>query len=175
MARNPFHDKYATELPLPQQEVDAASIYILPSSRQASLDSGKGQIGPIPLPSSSNITAMSMQQEPLPTTSTYRSSWLTQQDSPASYFNSRASSRDSKRRTAMSRATRGKSDPFDLDRPEVLAVTSNYDPDEAPEMPRNSNGSDWWKGIVDEGTGSGNGYDSPSKRRTAAFAYGLAR
>ncbi|EKG22414.1 hypothetical protein MPH_00148 [Macrophomina phaseolina MS6] len=162
---------------MPQKEADAASIYILPSSRQASLDSGKSPVGPIPLPSASSLMAMSMQaQEPLPTTSTYRSSWLNPQDSPASYYNSSArNSRTSKRRTAASRATKGKSDPFDLDRPEVLAVASNYGPNGTPNLPRNSNGSDWWKGIVDEGTGSGNGYESPSKRRTAAYAYGLAR
>lgn len=39
-------------------------------------------------------------------------------------------------------------------------------------MPRHSNGSDWWKEIVDEGTGSGSDYDNPNRR---ANAYGLAR
>lgn len=177
---NPFEDKYATETMPQQQETDSASIYILPSSRQASVDSGKGPVGPIPLPSANNLMAMAMKTPDLPTTSTFRSSWLSPQDSPSSYYNvssrnSRFSGRESKRRTAASRATRGKSDPFDLDRPEVLAVASNYDPYESPPKTRTSNGSDWWKGIVDEGTGTTNGYDSPSKRRTAAFAYGLAR
>lgn len=157
--KNPFHDRYAAEIdPAQQKEANSASIYV-PPSKQPNLKSEKGP-GSIPLPSRATLTvAAAMEREPLPTTSTTRSSWLLPHGSPASSYNarpgiSRNSSKDSRRRTTTSRSTRGKSDPFDLDRPEVLAVASNYDPDEALANPRYSNGSDWWRGIIDEGAGS---------------------
>ncbi|OJD29052.1 wsc3p [Diplodia corticola] len=156
---NPFVDNHAVELSVDApSEKDSASIYILPSSRGNSVDSGRSPHGPIPLPSSR--------------TSLYRSSWLSPAiSSNPSGRNSGASGDYSRRRTAASRETRGKSDPFDLDRPEVLAITSNYDLGKTPDLSRHSNGSEWWKEIIDEGTGSGSDFDHPSNR---AYPYGLA-